>query len=208
MNSVSPIMHEFCIVCGSPRIARDQTFCGKCGTSFSEAAPTLATTSTPSAAQTVVPPSRTGISPLFWAVGGLAIVAIVAVVVFVAVTGQPGGASNSGGITFTPSTLSCSNPAPFTWATRFPASLKIGETLSLVIDGKTLSTGSVNAGYEGYVQQPDGSWIMSNSFNASWSGDCGHVMNGVVDLTTGNHIVQIVDSNGKIISQGSYTVNP
>ena len=117
-------------------------------------------------------------------------------------------APTSSGITFEPSTLSCSTPVDFVTTIRLPASVNAGDTVTEKFDGTTLGTGSVQED-ETTVQQPDGSWTIVTTSTADGmqtACEAGGIHNGVSVLTAGTHTLQIFDANGTLLAEGSYTV--
>jgi hypothetical protein len=134
-------------------------------------------------------------------IGGVVIIAIVAVVLVV----RSGG---SGGISFDPSTVSCSSPVVFTSTVHLPSSVQAGDTIIQTLDGQTIARGPVTSSA---VRQPDGSWIYVNTSSvASMQSLCasGGSSGGVNLLTQGTHTEQILDSTGRMLASGSYTVTP
>jgi hypothetical protein len=162
------------------------------------AAPLASAGTTPAA---VSDRSILGSFPLTLVVAGIAIVAIVAVVLVV----RSGG---SGGISFDPSTVSCSSPVAFTSTVQLPSSVHAGDTLTATLDGRTMTTGPIGTSA---VQQADGSWTITNTSSvATMQSVCalGGSAGGVNVLTPGTHTEQILDSTGKVLATGSYTVTP
>ena len=204
----------FCSTCGAPRVALEQGFCAHCGAALPAVAPpqpppvsagpppeasTQPGSPTSAGATLVAPPGR-AIPPLL-VIAGIAIVAIVAVVLVV----RSGG---SGGISFSPSTVSCASPVTFTTTVLLPASVHAGDAITETLDGRTITTGSVNSSA---VHQADGSWSYINTSSvATMQSLCasGGSFGGVNVLTPGAHTEQILDSTGKVLASGSYTVTP
>jgi hypothetical protein len=117
--------------------------------------------------------------------------------------------SDSGGITFTPSTLSCSTPVAFMTAAHLPASVQAEDRLTVMRDGKSAGWTSVPGIGSDAGRQADGSWVittvtiasdMQTLCNTGGSGGFFSV------LTPGTHTIQILDASGTVLSQGSYTV--
>ena len=144
------------------------------------------------------------ITPKLLAIGGIALAAIVGVFVYMNMN------SSSGGITFSPSTVSCSSPVVFTATVRLPASVHSGDTITVMLDGKKVASSPISAD-SSTVQQADGSWISTDTTSAaSMQSLCasGGSAGGLGILTIGTHTETILDSNGKVLAQGSYTVKP
>ena len=144
------------------------------------------------------------ITPKMLAIGGIALAAIVGVFVYMNMN------SSSGGITFSPSTVSCSSPVVFTATVRLPASVHPGDTITLMLDGKKVGSSPISAD-SSTVQQADGSWISTETTSVdSMQSVCasGGSAGGLGMLTIGTHTETILDSNGKVLAQGSYTVKP
>jgi hypothetical protein len=151
----------------------------------------------------VATPRTTRINPTLLVVGGIVIVAIVAILLLV--NANSGGA---GSITFSPSTISCSNPVGFAETIRLPSSVHAGDAVTDMVDGRVLTSGPL----VGMTQQADGSWVIFiTTSQASMQSACvsggasavGHYM-----LALGTHVERVLDSSGKVLAQGSYTVTP
>ena len=148
-------------------------------------------------------PRRTSVNPALLVIGGVVIVAIVAVLLVV--NGMSGG---PGGISFDPSTISCSAPVAFTTTGRLPASVHAGDTVTITLDGQAFTSEQVSPD-NSYVQQADGSWTLTNTSSlATVQSLCavGGSAGGFDVLTPGTHTEQVLDSSGKVLAQGSYTV--
>lgn len=114
-------------------------------------------------------------------------------------------------ITFTPSTLSCSNPVTFTVSAHLPSSVKAGDTVTITLDGKSAGSSAVASSGNDAVQQSDGSWLITSTTTpTSMATACkaGGSVGGFNSLTPGTHTMQVLDASGKVLAQGSYTVNP
>jgi hypothetical protein len=140
------------------------------------------------------------------AIGGIVVVAIIAVL---ALVGSMSG--GTGSISFSPSTVSCSSPVTITEIAHLPSSVHPGDTITEVWDGQTMGSGAIqNEGSGGStIQQADGSWTMTATYDGSGiqticSGDTS--ASGAAHFTIGTHTVQVLDSTGKVLAQGSYTV--
>jgi pSer/pThr/pTyr-binding forkhead associated (FHA) protein len=158
-------------------------------------------------AQLGMAPARAGINAGLVALGGLLIAAIVGVVIFVAISGKPSGSnpSSSDGVTFRQSPFSCSQLGAVDQTVRLPSSLDGTEMIYYEADGQRIPNenghGFVRA--DGYVKQTDGTWLGSHADGASelCTGPSG-------DFISGDHTMQIVDSNGEVLASGSYSVTP
>jgi hypothetical protein len=171
-----------------------QGLAGAASTAWTPSAPRTSAGTTPAAA------SDRSI-PLPLVIGGIVIVAIVAVVLVVR-------SSGSGGISFDPSTVNCSSPVVFTSTVHLPSSVQAGDTIIQTLDGQTIARGSVTSSA---MQQPDGSWIYVNTSSvATMQSLCasGGSSGGVNILTQGTHTEQILDSTGRVLASGSYSVTP
>jgi hypothetical protein len=145
------------------------------------------------------------VTPQMLAIGGVVLAVVVGAYLFMNMN------SNSGGITFTPSTLSCSSPVTFTAAARLPASVHAGDTITIKLDGKLAGTSTVSSSAGDVTQQADGSWVtVSTTTSTQMQTLCaaGGSAGGFNILTPGTHTMQILDASGKILAQGSYTVTP
>lgn len=230
LNSSSPTTgHGFCASCGAPRTDPDQAFCSVCGAPVSVAA------RAPSAS--AVRSRRLPLSPLIAGMlgGGLVVVAIAAAAVFVVLGSKspeplatfPG----TGGIVIDPSTLSCSQPENITVTVRYPASVKPGDMITTKVDGKQAGNPSsfaptVQGDYPGSSASSAGAWDVGSTSLADGSWAVTMYLQGPelqalctagsevtpgslgIDLTPGSHAIQLVDSTGKVIAEGSYTVAP
>jgi hypothetical protein len=145
------------------------------------------------------------ITPRMLAIGGIVLAVIVGAYLFMNMN------SNSGGITFTPSTLSCSTPVTFTQSAHLPSSVKAGDTVTIMMDGKSAGPTTVSASGTDVTQQPDGSWvIVSMTAPSEMQSICaaGGSSGGFNILTPGTHTMQVLDASGKVLAKGSYTVTP
>jgi hypothetical protein len=128
-------------------------------------------------------------------------------------------AAAQGAITFDPDTLTCTPPSGATWIIRLPSSVKRGDQLSMAIDGKqpnqpapfdpTDYSGGNEAPSSRWTQEADGSWIdhvtvMPHALQQACPGYPSEIG---LDLTPGHHTVAII-SNGTVVAQGSYNVEP
>jgi hypothetical protein len=119
--------------------------------------------------------------------------------------------SSKSAITFTPSTLSCSNPVTFTTSAHLPASVKLGDTITIMLDGKSAGPSTISTSGSDVTQQSDGTWLVVTKTDSSSMKslcDAGGTSGGFNVLTPGTHTMQVLDSTGKVLAQGSYTVNP
>jgi hypothetical protein len=115
------------------------------------------------------------------------------------------------GITFSPSTLSCSTPVDWTITSVLPSSVHTGDTITTTLDGKSAVSVRLSSG-GGTTQQADGSWVtVSTESAAQVQSECAgagqDVFNqGLTFITPGTHTLQILDPDGKVLARGSYTV--
>jgi hypothetical protein len=157
------------------------------------------TPGTPAAAGTGIK-----VTPQMLAIGGVVLAVIVGAYLFMNMN------SNSGGITFTPSTLSCSKPVSFTTSAHLPSSVKAADSVTITLDGKPVTTSQVSS-VSDMIQQPDGSWTSTSTTSPSTMQTmcaAGGASGGFNILTPGTHTMQVLDANGKVLAQGSYTVTP
>jgi hypothetical protein len=97
---------------------------------------------------------------------------------------------------YSPSTITCGQA--YTLVIRLPASVKSSDRVPVKYDGITKGTQTVSSGF---VKQPDGSWLYQDSTGAgTWS--CGSSGSSSV----GSHTETIVDSSGKVLAEGKYTL--
>ena len=128
----------------------------------------------------------------------LGIVGIVVVVVLVvaAVFAYLNLGSKPGSIMFSPSTISCSSSTSVTETVRLPSSLHYADQISLKLDGVDKGSGTV--GHQ-FAQELDGTWTATSQLSASEA--CGLV-------SMGKHTLQILDANGNVLAEGTYTLTP
>jgi hypothetical protein len=144
------------------------------------------------------------ISPVMLLIGVVVIAAIIGGYFYL-------NMSSKSSITFTPSTLSCSNPVTFTISAHLPASVKAGDSITITLDGKSAGSTPVASSGNDAVQQADGSWeITSTTSPSSMATVCstGGSAAGFNSFTPGTHTMQVLDASGKVLASGSYTVNP
>ena len=159
-------------------------------------------------------------------VGGIVIAAIVGVVVFVSVIGKSGSSSSTGSsspsvgtssglpavgtITRSVSTLSCSPPVASTSWIHLPASVHEGDIVTTTLDGHNVGSQAVEPGGE-LAQLADGSWLETSVGTvAIMQSMCaaGGAWGDTDALTPGTHTQRVLDSNGNVLAEGSYTVTP
>jgi hypothetical protein len=162
-----------------------------------------------------VGPARSSVNPLLLVVGALIIVAIVAGGAYaignsskgksgssgsispsVVGSGSPSAAASSrypGSIVFSPSTIGCPSQA-FTTTVKLPASVQETDQITYRIDDTDIITQSV-ADF-GMTQQPDGSWLLSDT-NPDGSSNCA--------MGPGKHTATLLDASGQVLAQGTFT---
>jgi antitoxin (DNA-binding transcriptional repressor) of toxin-antitoxin stability system len=174
-----------------------------------QAAPTY-----PAAPTYQAPPPATGapaaaaasfkITPKLLLIGAVVLAVIVGAFLYLNTS------SSYGSLTFTPSTVSCSKPVAFTVTAHLPSSVKAGDKVTITLDGKPVTTSTV-AEVSDMIQQPDGSWTSTSTTTAdTMQAICsaGGGSGGFNLYTPGTHTMQVLDSSGKVIASGSYTVTP
>ena len=118
-----------------------------------------------------------------------------------------GPSCGSGSMAFSPATESCSAPAAWTETVQLPSSVKAGDAISYTLDGKQVTSATVSP--TSFTQKADGSWTSITQLTvAELQAGCsaGGLANGVGVLTPGTHTAQVLDSSGKVLAQGTYTV--
>ena len=118
--------------------------------------------------------------------------------------------SSSGGLTFNPSTVSCSKPVAFTTTVHLASSVKGTDKVTITLDGKPLQTSAVSE-VSDIVHQSDGSWTSTSTTTLDQVQTvcaAGGSAGGINILTPGVHTMQFLDSAGKVVASGSYTVTP
>jgi hypothetical protein len=123
------------------------------------------------------------VTPKLLAIGGIAL-AVIAVVVYMATS------SKADGITFAPSTFSCSSSAQVTKVMQLPSSMKATDRLSWQEDGVSIFTNTVT---DTFKQQTDGT--------SNCQGPSG-------PLSMGTHSIRILDVSGRGLAEGSFTLTP
>jgi hypothetical protein len=99
--------------------------------------------------------------------------------------------------TIDPSSFSCSAAdEQIVLTIRLSASIPGTAEVTSEIDGNTGDTGTVSSGFE---KQADGSWLSSAPESSQTL--CS-------ELGTGQHTIGALDSNGQVITQGTFTINP
>jgi hypothetical protein len=108
-------------------------------------------------------------------------------------TPTPGG-GGGGSVTFEPSSFSCSDTnTQVMMAAWLPASIASSEQVTAELDGKKGDPAAVADGFE---KQADGRWLASTTSSAS--NLCG-------GFAAGKHTLRVLDSQGKVLAQGSFT---
>ncbi|HEX7491446.1 MAG TPA: hypothetical protein VF337_07060 [Candidatus Limnocylindrales bacterium] len=131
---------------------------------------------------------------------GLMIVALVGVIGFVAVgaiSGSKGG-SPAGSINVDPSSFSCSSSGTVNLTIRLAGSVRSTQQVITTLDGKTWGSVIVS---DQFQKQSDGTWLHSNSTIL----DSCHGPDG--QLSAGTHRLQILDSDDKVLAEGSFTTS-
>ncbi len=130
------------------------------------------------------------------------------IIIVLALAACGGGGSGGGaGITFSPSTESCSNPAAFTETITLPSSLNAGTPVFFKVDGILASNGTVTE--MGATQQSDGSWkAVDQTTVTAIQQVCAQAASGQAgsSMALGTHTEQALDGNNKVLAEGSYTV--
>ena len=133
------------------------------------------------------------VTPKLLAIGGIALAVIIAVVYMAT-------SSKAGGITFAPSTFSCSSSAQVTTVIRLPSSVSATQALNWQMDGVDQASNTVA---DAFKQQTDGSWLFTDT--SAGSSSC-QAPNG--QLSIGTHSMKIVDISGRVLAEGSFTLTP
>jgi hypothetical protein len=103
----------------------------------------------------------------------------------------------AGVVTVDPSTFSCTATGiEVTVTVWLPATVSASDQVTGQLDGVDANTDSVGNGFD---QQPDGRW--QSIATESTSSLCGSLASGV-------HTLSVVDSNGNLLAQGSFTLQP
>ena len=129
--------------------------------------------------------------PVLLIVGGIVLVLIIGLVYVNMSSSKPGG------ISVTPSTISCSSTASYMVTIRLPSSVHAGDVITDQLDGHIQATDTVNAAF---IQQSDGSWLLTSP--GSTSTVCGS------GISMGTHDEKFLDASGHVLAEGTYTVTP
>jgi hypothetical protein len=122
---------------------------------------------------------------------GIAAVALVAIVAIVMLGG------NRPGITYNPSTISCTGET-LSLTMRLPSSVLATDTLALTVDGAIWPPNVTwTAPAAGFVKQSDGSWVFNGQSVTPSASECG--------LVPGTHQFAVINVAGQAVAQGSLT---
>jgi hypothetical protein len=122
---------------------------------------------------------------------GIAAVALVAIVAVVMLGG------NRPGITYNPSTISCTGET-LSLTMRLPSSVLATDTLALTVDGSIWPPNVTwTAPAAGFVKQSDGSWVFNGQSATPNASECG--------LVAGTHQFAVINVAGQAVAQGSLT---
>ncbi|HEY5629368.1 MAG TPA: hypothetical protein VIR16_07655 [Candidatus Limnocylindrales bacterium] len=128
---------------------------------------------------------------------------ILVALAFAACGGGGGGGGSS--ITFNPASQNCSSPAPWTETDQLPASLKAGDTVTSTLDGIKESSGTWPPA--GATKNGDGSWTDVTTFTVAQIQQSCEMASALLPLMyPGTHTIAWLDSSGKVLAQGTYSV--
>jgi hypothetical protein len=178
VGDASPARAAFCPKCGVAR-ADGASFCVSCGYAFGP--DSTAQSVTPSSAlASASKPQRLPIAVVLGAV-----VLVGAFLIF----------QKPGSITFSPSTFPCAGETR-TMTIHLPSSVRATDELSFQVlpDGVT---DHMDPPLAGFMQQQDGSWLLSGSTSDTAVAEC--------NLPIGSHTLRVLDSTGKVLAEGSFT---
>jgi hypothetical protein len=133
------------------------------------------------------------VTPKLLAIGGI-VLAVVVAVVYMSM------GSKSGSIAVTPSTFSCSSSTQVTSVMQLPSSMKATDKLSWQADGVSSFTNTVA---DTFKLQSDGSWLATDTSAASSS-----CQGASGPMSMGAHTIRILDANGRVLAEGSFTLTP
>ena len=144
-------------------------------------------------------PAKSKTNPLIFVLGALILVGLVGAIAFVGVMATSGGGSNVGGITISPSSFKCSSGSPVQYTVKLPASVKGTDQVTNRVDGG--DWGRAVTVSDQFTQQSDGSWLHDEASDplTTCAGPNGK-------FSTGTHKLQVVDANGKVLADGSFTI--
>jgi hypothetical protein len=129
---------------------------------------------------------------------GILVIALVGTLGFVAVTTLTGSGSPAGSLNVDPSSFSCPTTTAVSLTVRLPASVSGSDQVTTRLDGKNWGSVLVSSQFQ---KQSDGTWLHSGSSSLdTCQGPDGR-------LTAGTHKLQVVDSHGKLLAEGAFTIN-
>jgi hypothetical protein len=145
------------------------------------------------------PKSGGGSNAILFAVVGIAVAAVLIVVIgLVGVIALSSG-SPAGSLSLNPSSINCSSTAAVTMTVRLPSSVDGDARVITQLDGQ--GWGSVVVS-EAFVKQANGEWLHTDTtILDTCEGPAGA-------LSAGSHTLKIVDSHGKVLAEGKFTVVP
>lgn len=148
----------------------------------------------------VAPAGGSNLPVILVLIGGLVIVALIAVVGFVAVSGsQPHGTDEKGSLSVDPSSFSCSANATVTLTVSLPASLNGDDRITTKLDGTPWGDVKISNQFD---KQSDGTWLESHpSILNTCQGPSGK-------LADGQHTLQVLDQLNHVVAEGTFTTTP
>ena len=130
---------------------------------------------------------------------GLLVVVALLVVGCVGVLAVSSSGSPAGSLSVSPSTINCSAGSPVTMTVTLPSSISGDARVITTIDGKGWVSLVVSSQF---TKQSDGTWLHSGSTSLdTCQGPDGK-------LSSGSHKLAITDSSGKVLAEGTFTINP
>jgi hypothetical protein len=142
--------------------------------------------------------TRRGANRILFVVIGILVIALVGTLGFVAVTTLTSSGSPAGSLNVDPSSFGCPTTTAVRLTVRLPSSVSGSDQVTTRLDGKNWGSVLVSSQFQ---KQSDGTWLHSGSSSLdTCQGPDGK-------LSAGTHKLQVVDSHGKLLAEGSFTIN-
>jgi hypothetical protein len=132
----------------------------------------------------------------------LLLAAAVGVGVYLAFFNGNGNGGGGGGINFQPSTYSCAKGGSLTMTMTLPSSMNGSDVITEETDGDKGQSETVTAA--GFKKQSNGSWVSSTTLDSdTMELVCSY---GGAGFGPGKHTFRTLDKNGKVLAQGTLTM--
>ena len=146
-------------------------------------------------------PARARVNPALIVAGAVVIVALIVAVGFVAMNSSSSSGPVPGSYALDPTSLNCASPGPVTVKVTLPATVQGSDMVTSRFDGS--DWGQAGKVSDFFTVQSDGTWLHEDTPSnlSACQGPSG-------TLTKGTHKLQVVDSQGKVLAEVSFTVTP